>query len=91
MKMGEAVVEVTQVAKLEKMVVEMVSVETAIIEMAAASGIELLDTSERNPWLTSTYGTGQIIVDALNNYNCKMLPRFDNGYDYIQSQIRGTA
>ena len=28
------------------------------------------------------------IVDALNNYNCKMLPRFDNGYDYIQSQTR---
>lgn len=29
------------------------------------------------------------IVDALGNRNCKMLPRFDSGYDYIQSQIRG--
>ncbi len=40
--------------------------ETAIIEMAAASGIELLDNSERNPWFTSTFGTGQLIVNALN-------------------------
>lgn len=42
------------------------SEETAIIEMAAASGIELLKTSERNPWKTSTYGTGQLIKDALD-------------------------
>ena len=31
------------------------------------------------------------IVDALSNYNCKMLPRFDSGHDYIQSQIRGRS
>lgn len=41
--------------------------DTAIIEMAAASGIELLSTNERNPWFTSTFGTGQLIVNALNN------------------------
>lgn len=40
--------------------------ETAIIEMAAASGLPLLATDERNPWLTSTYGTGELILDALN-------------------------
>ena len=39
--------------------------ETAIIEMAAASGLPLLQPAERNPWLTSTYGTGEIIMDAL--------------------------
>lgn len=39
---------------------------TAIIEMAAASGIELLTREERNPWITSTYGTGQLIRDALD-------------------------
>ena len=39
---------------------------TAIIEMAKASGLPLLRNDERNPLLTSTYGTGQMIVDALN-------------------------
>ncbi len=45
---------------------------TAVIEMAAASGLELLETSERNPWITSTYGTGQLIRDALNR-GCKKI------------------
>lgn len=35
--------------------------ETAIMEMAFASGIELLDREDLNPWLTTTYGTGEII------------------------------
>ncbi len=39
---------------------------TAVIEMAAASGIELLGPAERNPWITSTYGTGQLILDAIH-------------------------
>ena len=39
---------------------------TAIIEMAAASGITLLGTHELNPMLTDTYGTGQLIADALD-------------------------
>lgn len=38
---------------------------TAIIEMAAASGIELLTLQERNPLITSTYGTGLLIKAAL--------------------------
>ena len=37
----------------------------AIIEMAAASGLTLLSSEERNPWITSTYGTGEIIMDAI--------------------------
>ncbi|MEN8203498.1 MAG: glycerate kinase [Bacteroidota bacterium] len=45
---------------------------TAVIEMAAASGIELLNPSERNPWITSTYGTGQLISDALDK-GCKRI------------------
>ena len=36
----------------------------AIIEMAAASGLPLLQPEERNPWMTSTYGTGELILDA---------------------------
>lgn len=38
---------------------------TAVIEMAAASGITLLSKEERNPMQTTTYGTGQIIKHAL--------------------------
>lgn len=37
----------------------------AVIEMAAASGLTLLTDEERNPWLTSTYGTGEMIMDAV--------------------------
>ena len=40
--------------------------KTAIMEMAQASGLTLLKPSERNPLLTSTYGTGEMILDALN-------------------------
>ncbi len=38
----------------------------AIIEMAAASGLTLVPEVQRNPLLTSTYGTGEMILDALN-------------------------
>lgn len=38
---------------------------TAVIEMAAASGLTLLSPEEYNPWITSTYGTGELIKDAL--------------------------
>lgn len=40
--------------------------QTAVIEMARASGLTLLRPDERNPMLTSTYGTGQMISDALD-------------------------
>ncbi|WP_044018708.1 glycerate kinase [Thermoanaerobacter italicus] len=40
--------------------------ETAVIEMAAASGLYLLKDYERNPMITTTYGTGQLIKDALD-------------------------
>lgn len=39
--------------------------KTAVMEMARASGITLIDAAERNPLYTSTYGTGQMIADAL--------------------------
>lgn len=38
---------------------------TAVLEMAAASGLSLVPESQRNPRLTSTYGTGQLIAAAL--------------------------
>ncbi|MFB2539695.1 MULTISPECIES: glycerate kinase [unclassified Acinetobacter] len=39
--------------------------ELAVIEMASASGLHLLKTQERNPLITSTFGVGQMILDAL--------------------------
>lgn len=39
---------------------------TAVMEMAQASGLTLIEASERNPLLTSTCGVGEIIVDALD-------------------------
>ena len=47
--------------------------ETAIIEMAAASGLTLLGDEERNPRLTSTRGTGELIRDALDRGVKKIL------------------
>ncbi|HBR29675.1 MAG TPA: glycerate kinase [Firmicutes bacterium] len=38
--------------------------KTAVIEMAAASGLPLVE-EEKNPRLTSTYGTGELMLDAL--------------------------
>jgi len=40
--------------------------QTAVVEMAAASGLPLLKDHERNPAVTSTYGTGQLIRAALD-------------------------
>ena len=39
--------------------------ETAVIEMAQASGLTLLTKEERNPMVTTSYGTGQLVVDAV--------------------------
>ena len=39
---------------------------TAVIEMAQASGLTLLAENERDPSRTSTFGTGQLIKDALD-------------------------
>ena len=38
---------------------------TAVIEMAAASGLPLITSEQRNPMQTTTYGTGELIRDAL--------------------------
>lgn len=38
--------------------------DTAIIDMASASGITLISEKERDPFITTTYGTGQLIADA---------------------------
>lgn len=42
------------------------SSNTAVIEMASASGITLVSAEERNPLETTTYGVGELIKDAIN-------------------------
>ena len=39
---------------------------TAVIEMASASGIQLVTAEEKNPWITTTFGTGELIHAALD-------------------------
>lgn len=54
--------------------------KTAFIEMAAASGLQLLMPSERNCYYTSSYGTGELILDAL-----------EQGVEHIILGIGGSA
>lgn len=54
--------------------------QTCIIEMAKASGLTLLSQGERNPLKASTYGTGQLILHAL-----------DEGYRTFIIGIGGSA
>lgn len=46
---------------------------TAVIEMAAASGIELLDEEELDPLSTTTFGTGELILEALERGCTKII------------------
>ena len=54
--------------------------DSAIIEMAAASGLPMVPTELRNPLNTTTYGTGELIKDAL-----------DKGFRRISIAIGGSA
>lgn len=40
--------------------------KTAVIEMAASSGLHLVAAEKRNPLITTTRGTGELILAALN-------------------------
>lgn len=54
--------------------------DSAIIEMAAASGLPMVPVEKRNPLYTTTYGTGELIKDAL-----------DAGYRKLSIAIGGSA
>jgi glycerate kinase len=41
------------------------SIKTAFIEMSSASGLRLIDEKHYNPLLTTTLGTGEMIMDAV--------------------------
>ncbi|CAQ87845.1 glycerate kinase [Escherichia fergusonii] len=53
---------------------------TAFIEMAAASGLELVPVNKRNPLITTSWGTGELIRHAL-----------DAGVEHIIIGIGGSA
>lgn len=53
---------------------------TAIIEMASASGLQLISAEDRNPLLTTTFGTGELILKAL-----------DMGVNHLLIGIGGSA
>ena len=50
----------------------------AYIEMAKASGLQLLRSTEQNPMQTSSFGTGELIVDAINK-GAKVINLFVGG------------
>ena len=43
---------------------------TAVIEISTAAGLTLIPPQKRNPLHTTTFGVGQIILDALD-HNCR--------------------
>jgi glycerate kinase len=52
--------------------------KTAYIELAAASGLQLLKNNERNVMFTSTFGTGELIKDAVTK-GCNKINLFVGG------------
>lgn len=64
----------------EYIVLSLENKKTAVIELSKASGLTLLSTEERNPLITSTYGTGQLILHAL-----------EQGCEHILIGIGGSA
>jgi len=47
--------------------------DTAVIEMAAASGLALVPSGSRNPMETTTYGTGELLKKALEMGSRKVI------------------
>ena len=70
--MGSEIVEVNVKDPLMRTVVAqyLVQGDTAVIEIAKASGLTLLSPEERNPMVATSYGTGQLVVDAVRR-GCK--------------------
>ncbi len=47
--------------------------KTGVIEMAQASGIQFVNQKTRNPLITTTYGTGELILKALDHGISKLI------------------
>ena len=70
--MGGSIVEVNVKDPLMRPIVAqyLVQGDTAVIEIAKASGLTLLSPEERNPMVATSFGTGQLVVDAVRR-DCK--------------------
>jgi len=70
--MGGEIVEVNVKDPLMRSIVAqyLLQGDTAVIEIAKASGLTLLSPEERNPMVATSYGTGQLVVDAVQR-GCK--------------------
>ena len=70
--MGGEIVEVNVKDPLMRSIVAqyLIQGDTAVIEIAKASGLTLLSPEERNPMVATSYGTGQLVVDAVQR-GCK--------------------
>ena len=70
--MGGSIVEVNVNDPLMRTIVAqyLLQGDTAVIEIAKASGLTLLSPEERNPMVATSYGTGQLVVDAVRK-GCK--------------------
>ena len=53
--------------------------EMAVIEMAQASGLTLLTKEERDPMVATSYGTGQLVVDAVRKGARHVIVGLGNG------------
>ncbi len=47
--------------------------QTAVIEMAAAAGLTLISEARRDPMVTTTYGVGELIKDAISHGSRKFI------------------
>jgi len=72
--MGGSIVEINVKDPLMRTIVAqyLMQGDTAVIEIAKASGLTLLSPDERNPMMATSYGTGQLVVDAVRR-GCKRI------------------
>jgi len=70
--MGGEIVDVNVKDPLMRTIVAqyLIQGDKAVIEIAKASGLTLLSPEERNPMVATSYGTGQLVVDAIRR-GCK--------------------
>ncbi len=47
--------------------------DTAVVEMALASGLALLQPYERNPLIATTFGTGELILEAIKTGHKRLM------------------
>lgn len=62
---GKVSIQDLSVSVLNKLNLQTTEGTLGIVEMAEASGLQLVPPAERTPWRTTTLGTGQLIAEAM--------------------------